>query len=122
MGNGSGQTVLGWLSHVGRDEAGDAELLERFTARCDEQAFAVLLRRHGPMVYGLCRRVLRQEQDAEDAFQATFLVLTRKAASVRDGQALAAWLARVAVRVACQSRRSRTEEGPLPEGLVAPAP
>src|SRR5690242_14136624 len=68
-----------------RDAAGltDAELWERFVQRRDEAAFGALLRRHGPMVLGTVRRILRHEQDAEDAFQATFLVLVRRAASLR---------------------------------------
>jgi DNA-directed RNA polymerase specialized sigma24 family protein len=57
--------------------------LECFITRRDEVAFEALVRRHGPMVLGLCRRLLRNPQDAEDAFQATFLVLVRKAASIR---------------------------------------
>jgi RNA polymerase sigma factor (sigma-70 family) len=82
----------------------DADLLRRFVAGRDEDAFAALVARHGPMVYAVCRRLLRHAYDAEDAFQATFLVLARKAASIRRGQALAAWLHEVARRVAARAR------------------
>jgi RNA polymerase sigma factor (sigma-70 family) len=82
----------------------DRELLERFAARRDEAAFAALLRRHGPMVRGVCRRVLRLEQDVEDAFQATFLVLARKARALRWESAVGPWLYQVAYRVARKAR------------------
>src|SRR5262249_41418218 len=82
----------------------DAQLLERLVARRDEVAFEVLIGRHGPKVLGVCRRVLRQEQDAEDAFQATFLLLVRKAAAIGRGQAVGPWLYRVAYRVALRAQ------------------
>jgi RNA polymerase sigma factor (sigma-70 family) len=82
----------------------DPELLERF-ARCrDEAAFEALVKRHGQMVLGVCRRVLRHTQDAEDACQATFLVLARKAATLRQGEALGSWLYRVAHHIALKAR------------------
>lgn len=84
----------------------DAQLLRRFAAHRDEGAFAVLVHRHGPLVYGVCRNVLRRQHDAEDAFQATFLVLARRAGAIREGQALGGWLYRVAYRVAMKARRS----------------
>jgi RNA polymerase sigma factor (sigma-70 family) len=84
--------------------AGDAELLDRFVCDRDERAFEALVRRHGPMVLAVCRRVLRNEQDAEDAFQATFLVLARKAGSVNPRGALAGWLHGVAHNVSRKAR------------------
>jgi RNA polymerase sigma factor (sigma-70 family) len=85
-------------------EPGDGRLLERFAQDRDEEAFAELVRRHGPMVLGVCRRVLRHEQDAEDAFQATFLVLARKAGSLDRRGSVAAWLYTVAYHLALRAR------------------
>jgi RNA polymerase sigma factor (sigma-70 family) len=82
----------------------DAELLQQFVAKRDEAAFEVLVWRHGPKVLGVCRHVLRHEQDAEDAFQATFLVLVRKAGSIGKRQAVGSWLSRVAYRVALRAK------------------
>src|SRR5437667_4904379 len=70
----------------------DARLLERFIAARDEQAFEALLQRHGPMVLGVCRRLLTNPCDVEDAFQATFLVLIRKARSLRRRELVGKWL------------------------------
>jgi RNA polymerase sigma factor (sigma-70 family) len=82
----------------------DGQLLGQFVAHRDEGAFAALLRRHGPMVLAVCRRLLRHTQDAEDAFQATFLVLARKAPSVRDREAVGSWLYGVARLAALKAR------------------
>jgi RNA polymerase sigma factor (sigma-70 family) len=86
-----------------RPDPSDAQLLQRFAAGREEAAFAALVRRHGPLVLGVCRRVLRHEQDAEDAFQATFLLLARNAASIEKTEAVGSWLYRVAHRVATKA-------------------
>jgi RNA polymerase sigma factor (sigma-70 family) len=103
----------------------DAELLDRFLARRDEAAFEVLVWRHGPMVLRVCHRVLRQTQDAEDAFQATFLVLFRKAGSIGRRASLGAWLHRVACRTAWRLRKKNapfvTRREPLTDVPAPPA-
>src|SRR5437870_2134179 len=85
-------------------EMTDRELLDRFHRLRDQRAFERLVRRHGPMVLGVCRRVLAHAHDAEDAFQATFMVLVRKAGSLRDPELLANYLYGVAYRVARKTR------------------
>src|SRR5437016_3489287 len=89
-----------------RESVTDRQLLERFVCGREESAFAAVVERHGPMVMGVCRRVLRHAQDAEDAFQATFLVLTRKAGALRWRESVGGWLYEVACRVA---RKARTD-------------
>src|SRR4051794_37894127 len=95
----------------------DAALLERFVRHRDEAAFAALVARHGPMVLRVCRRAAGDPHAADDAFQATFLVLARRATAVRRPESLAAWLHGVAHRVALKARaafaRRALREAPL---------
>jgi RNA polymerase sigma factor (sigma-70 family) len=104
----------------------DVQLLERFVATRDEAAFELLAWRHGPMVLGVCRRVLGDVHEAEDAFQATFLVLAQKASSAARHRSAGGWLHTVARRVALRARARRAartaRERPLDEPPLAAAP
>jgi RNA polymerase sigma factor (sigma-70 family) len=107
---------LRWLiDQPERPPPSDGDLVARFVAERDEAAFELLVWRHGPGVFRLCRRMLRIEQDAEDAFQATFLTLARQATSIGKRQSLASWLFKVAYRIILrvQQRRRRCEVASL---------
>jgi RNA polymerase sigma factor (sigma-70 family) len=127
-------TVNGVLRHLRqvallRDGGGltDGQLLEHFLARRDETVFEALVRRHGPMVFGVCRRLLANEQDAEDAFQATFLVLACKAASIVPRELVGNWLYGVACRTALKAKATAAQRRvmerqvkAMPEPLTEP--
>ena len=89
----------------------DRHLLDRFTSRNDEAAFEALVRRHGPMVLRVCRNGLRDHNDVEDAFQATFLVLVRKSGSTRKLDSVGGWLYGVACRVAARAGSKKHDGG-----------
>ena len=96
--------TLRYLSLSATDPRSDGELVAEFVGARDEAAFAELLRRHGPTVYGVCRRILGNGPDADDAFQAVFLVLNRKANAIRPLGMAGHWLYGVAVRTANKAR------------------
>jgi RNA polymerase sigma factor (sigma-70 family) len=95
--------VLGTVSGLS-----EGELVARFVRERDESAFEAIVARHGPMVLGICRRLLDDSQNVEDAFQATFLVLVKKVRSLSDSDLLGNWLYGVALRVAMRLRRDRS--------------
>src|SRR5438034_5645509 len=103
-------------------ESSDLQLLERFLAGRDEAAFAGLVQRHGGTVWSVCRRVLQHEQDAEDAFQATFLILARKAGSIRKGEAVGSWLYGVAYRIAMKARHAAARRHEVEQQATGPTP
>lgn len=114
MAHGSARSVLHYLRGLvlarGAGDLTDAQLLERFTRQNDEAAFEAIVQRHGPLVWGVCRRVLGERTDAEDAFQATFLVLIRKAGTLAQRELLGNWLYGVATRVAQRARQSSSRQ------------
>src|SRR5262245_7801657 len=102
--NANLRSILGLIEvHALRSES-DQDLLRRFVASNDESAFRVIAERHGPMVLGVCRRALQCAHDAEDAFQATFLVFSKRAAYIRKSASLGSWLHGVAMRIALKIR------------------
>jgi RNA polymerase sigma factor (sigma-70 family) len=107
---------------VNRDAAGlgDGDLLNRYVRQKDEAAFEALVRRHGPMVMGVCRRVLHHSHEAEDAFQATFLVLVRKAATLQAPGLLGNWLYGVAYRTALEARTAAAQRRAKEAKVAAP--
>jgi RNA polymerase sigma factor (sigma-70 family) len=111
------------MAAVRREGVSDGQLLEQFAQSRDEASFTALVVRHGPMVFGVCRRVLRNQHDAEDAFQAALLVLARKAGSIRQPELLGNWLFGVAYRTALEARtkvwRRRAREKNLKEECAA---
>src|SRR5260370_27259101 len=123
-------TALGNVLHqlrrscLRQDDVGvtDGELLERFIAHRDESAFEGLLRRHGPMVLGVCGRVLRNQADAEDAFQATFLVLVRKAGCIRPRGMVGNWLYGVAHTTALKARAMSSRRTAKERAAARPQP
>jgi RNA polymerase sigma factor (sigma-70 family) len=119
--NAALQLVRRYLGQLARvpGEQGDAEILRRYVQNKDPVAFEWLVRRHGPMVLGVCRRVLGLKPDVDDAFQATFLALALQAKSIRDTDRVAAWLHRVAYRTA---RKARARASPATFGEAPPLP
>jgi RNA polymerase sigma factor (sigma-70 family) len=112
------------LFRCGTTTLGDGALVGRFVRERNESAFETLVARHGPMVLGVCRRLLKSAHDADDAFQATFLVLAQNAARLRDPDRLGPWLYGVATRVAtkARARASRHRHEPLVEAFARDEP
>jgi RNA polymerase sigma factor (sigma-70 family) len=106
-------------AELSSETASDSELLRRFTLSADKDAFELLVWRHGAMVHGVCQRRVRDAHLAEDAFQASFLILAQKARSIRNGN-VAGWLFRVARRVAGRAAQNRREMHELPDLAVMP--
>ena len=104
----------------GHDLVSDSELLDRFVATRDEAAFELLVRRHGPMVYGVARRMLGDSHAADDVLQAVMLTLVRQAKSLRRKSALPAWLYRVTVRIAHKAKANRVGKAAISSDASGP--
>src|SRR6516164_976745 len=107
MATGQMECVIRHIRNIALNDAHsltDSQLLESFLSKTNHAAFEALVRRHGPMVLAVCHRILRNFHDAEDAFQATFLVLVRKASSIGRRELLGNWLYGVAYRTAMKTR------------------
>ena len=102
-------------------DVADGELLERFCKHQDAAAFEAIVRRHGSLVLGACRRVLGDAADVDDAFQATFLVLLRKPHAIRNQRAVGSWLYGVAHRVAVRARDAAARRQRLEQRAKSPA-
>ncbi len=123
--------ALRYIRHIVADQGprdrSDGELLRSFLTSDDQHAFAMLVKRHGGLVFGVCRRVLDHEQDAEDAFQATFLALAQRGSTIRKHQSVASWLYGVArnmakdARQAANRRRKYEQQAPSPRSADSPA-
>lgn len=108
--NADSQPLLQHIRRLAGNPPGlpcDDELLRRYLVAREESAFTALVRRHGSMVFSVCQSVLRQREDAEDAYQAVFLILAQKASSIRQQEGLSGWLQRVAYRVALKARADK---------------
>jgi RNA polymerase sigma factor (sigma-70 family) len=103
-----------------RTSSTDGDLVERFAVGHEEAAFAELVRRHGRLVWRLCRNILKHEQDAEDAFQATFLVLARRALTIRKSESVASWLYGVAYRISVRAKRMAAKRSARERRVAVP--
>jgi RNA polymerase sigma factor (sigma-70 family) len=125
MANGLSASLIQYARGIAEPHVGelpDGELVARFAETGEAEAFATLVRRHGPMVLGVCRRVLGHEQDAEDVFQAVFLVLARKASKLRQREAVGPWLFGVARRLALRARQKGRKREKREASVLAATP
>jgi RNA polymerase sigma factor (sigma-70 family) len=115
------QTLRGATLHHAGEALTDGQLLERYVRSRDAEGFAGLVQRHGPMVWGVCRRLLPRHHDVEDAFQATFLVLVRKAASIVPREKVANWLYGVAYQTALKARATSARRAAREKQVISMA-